>query len=205
VGTAPARRVGLLVSATLLAAALAAAVQWPVAAGEPVFAAANALVTVAFFVSGLVLALTPGRGVTALALVLLAAFSAVGWLNWWDAGPLPMAAEVLGPLAPAFGAWALLPYPDSRLRRVESAFLVAAFVWLPGPQALLVPISLPAWHGFGAAVRWPAPWPRADLYTAGHRVSEAVVAVLAAASVATHAWPISDVAGHPTSPAPSCG
>ncbi len=174
----------LVLLTTPVVASLAMAVQWPVLDAEPLFAVVNVLVTVAFYVTGLLLFEEAGQGATALALVMFAVFYAVGWLNAWDVGPFPLLAEVLGPLALAFGAWALLRHPDPRLERWhERAYVVALFAWLSGGQALLAPISLPQWHGFGAGVWWPAVLPNRQLAATGHDVYEAGAALLAAGFV----------------------
>jgi signal transduction histidine kinase len=163
--------------------ALAVAVQWPIAGREPAFALANVLVTATFYVTGLLLFEEAGQGSSAFALVMFAVFYAVGWLNEWELGPFPFLAEVLGPLALAFGAWGLLRHPDPLERWHERALVVAMFAWLSGGQALLAPISLPQWHHFGAGVWWPAVLPSQALAETGHDVYEAGAALLAAAFV----------------------
>ena len=169
---------------TPVVGALALAVQWPFLAPEPAFAIVNVLVTVGFYITGVLLFELSGQAGTALALVLFAFFYAVGWLNAWEVGPFPLLAEVLGPLALAFGAWALLRHPDARLERWhERAYVVALAAWLCGGQAVLAPISLPQWHGFAAGVWWPALLPDQGLAATGHDVYEFGSALLAAGFV----------------------
>lgn len=171
----------MLALGTAAVAFLAFAVQAPILAAEPVFGTASALVTVGFFVTALLLRREPGQGVTSTALIAFALLYAVGWLNWWEWGPLPLCAEVLGPVCFAFGAWALLRYPDLRLeRRSERAYVASAFVWPSALQPLLALVSRPEWHRFGGGIWWPGVWPARDLYLAGHRVYEAGSVALAA-------------------------
>ena len=174
--------VGLFI--TPLVALLAIAVEWPALAKEPAFAVVNALVPIAFYVNGVLLLGEPGQGGTARALILFALFFSVGWLELWDTGPLPLFAEVLGPLALACGAWALLRYPNSRLRhRHERVYVVATFVWLSGVQAILAPVSVPQWHRYSPAAWWPTLVALPDVYWIGRTILEVGEACLAAVFV----------------------
>ena len=175
-------RVGLLIAPVV--ALLAVAVEWPALADEPLFATVNALVPIAFYVNGALLLGEPGQSGTGRALILFSLFFCVGWFDLWGVGPMPLLAEVLGPLALACGAWALLRYPNPRLQhRHERVYVVATFVWLTGVQAVLAPVSRPEWHGYSPSAWWPTVVALPGIYSVSRTLLELGEALLAAGFV----------------------
>ena len=126
----PVRRVGAILPALAVGLAVALFTQWPTWDEAPSLALVNMIVTVAFVVTGALMARyreqrTNGR----LLAISGIAWSGV-WLDGWDHPVLSMIALFCpAPYVTAAGA-VLLRYPGSRLLPRERAFLVVMGVWL---------------------------------------------------------------------------
>jgi signal transduction histidine kinase len=153
----PNARLGLVLWLMVpVAGVLATLGQWPMWPRDPVLSTVNVLAPVTFIVMAFVLGQELDQRVTAWAFGLAAMFWAVGRLDVWTLGPLPFLATVCGPLATAFGAWALLRYPRPRLHsRYQRLCVLALFAWMAGGQVILTLVSTPAWHDFPRAAWWP--------------------------------------------------
>jgi signal transduction histidine kinase len=118
------------VAALLVGTALAVFTQWPTWDTAPALAVVNTVVTVAFVVTGVVMAQQPGQLGNGRLLALSGiAWSGV-WLDGWDDPTLSMIALFCpAPYVAAAGA-VLLRYPGTRLRPVERAYIVVVGVWL---------------------------------------------------------------------------
>ena len=118
------------VAALLVGTALAVFTQWPTWDTAPALAVVNTVVTVAFVVTGVVMAQQPGQlGNGRLLAVSGIAWSGV-WLDGWDDPTLSMIALFCpAPYVAAAGA-VLLRYPGTRLRPVERLYIVVVGVWL---------------------------------------------------------------------------
>ena len=159
---------------------LALLAQWPLWLAEPLLAGINVLVTITFLMTAALLSEEPGQRTTAWALGLAGVFYSVSWVNEWNVGPLPLTASVLGLLSDLFGAWALLRYPEPRLRRWhDRGFVLAALVWLVGGQLVLAFASRPSWHRFNPASWWPSLFPSRRLFAVATQVFEVGAIVLA--------------------------
>jgi signal transduction histidine kinase len=154
--------------------------QWPLWVHDPVLAGINVLVTITFLMTAALLSEEPGQRTTAWALALAGVFYSLSWVNEWNVGPLPLIASVLGLLSDLFGAWALLRYPESRLRRwYDRGFVLVALVWLVGGPLVLALTSLPSWHQFNPAAWWPSLFPNRELFAAATRVFDVGAILLA--------------------------
>jgi signal transduction histidine kinase len=118
------------VAALLAGAALALFTQWPAWDTAPALAVVNTVVTVAFVLTGVLMAQHPGqRGNGRLLALSGIAWSGV-WLDGWDQPVLSMIALFCpAPYVAAAGA-VLLRYPGTRLRSAERVFIVVVGVWL---------------------------------------------------------------------------
>ncbi len=118
------------VAALLVGTALAVFTQWPTWDTAPALAVVNTVVTVAFVVTGVVMAQQPGQLGNGRLLALSGiAWSGV-WLDGWDDPTLSMIALFCpAPYVAAAGA-VLLRYPGKRLRPVERIYIVVVGVWL---------------------------------------------------------------------------
>jgi signal transduction histidine kinase len=152
---------------------LALFAQWPLWLAAPFLAGVNVVVTVTFLMTAVLLSEEPGQRTTAWALGLAGVFYSVSWVNEWNVGPLPLIASVLGLLSDLFGAWALLRYPEPRLRRWhDRGFMLAALVWLVGGPLVQALVSRPSWYPFGPAAWWPSLFPSRRLFAVVTQVFE---------------------------------
>jgi signal transduction histidine kinase len=119
-------------AALLAGTALAVFTQWPAWDTAPALAVVNVLVTVAFVLTGVLMAQQPGQLGNGRLLALSGiAWSGV-WLDGWDDPTLSMIALFCpAPYVAAAGA-VLLRYPGTRLRTAERAFVLAVGLWLTG-------------------------------------------------------------------------
>ena len=118
------------VAALLAGAALALFTQWPTWDTAPALAVVNTVVTVAFVLTGVLMAqYREQRGNGRLLALSGIAWSGV-WLDGWDDPVLSMIALFCpAPYVAAAGA-VLLRYPGSRLRTSERIFILVVGVWL---------------------------------------------------------------------------
>jgi signal transduction histidine kinase len=125
-------RVGaLLAGAVLAGGVLAVATQWPIWDRVPALAVVNGVVTVAFVLTGALMAQyreqrANGRLLAATGV----AWSGV-WLDGWDVPVLSMVALFCPAIYVVTAGLVLLRYPAPRLATArERAFIVVLFVWL---------------------------------------------------------------------------
>jgi signal transduction histidine kinase len=124
------RRLGALVPALLVGAGVALFTQWPTWERAPSLAVVNGVVTVAFVLTGALMAQYPEQRANGWLLAVSGiAWSGV-WLDGWDTPVLSLIALFCpAPYVTAAGA-VLLRYPGSRLLPRERVFLVVVGVWL---------------------------------------------------------------------------
>jgi signal transduction histidine kinase len=123
-------RVGALVAALLGGTAVALFTQWPAFDDAPALAVVNTVVTVAFVLTGTLMARFPEQRSNGRLLALSGiAWSGV-WLDGWDVPLLSMVALFCpAPYVTAAGA-VLLRYPRNRLLPQERVFIAAVGLWL---------------------------------------------------------------------------
>ena len=128
---------------------------WPLLTrGDPWLAAATMLVSVAYFLTGTLVATDPGHRSTAVALWLAGLLWPLNWLNRWEVGPLPLLAALEGPLASLFAVWALLRYPEPWATRRQERVVVTALLGVQVVGCLTVVLSRPQWQDVPAGDPW---------------------------------------------------
>jgi signal transduction histidine kinase len=138
----------------------------------PLLTSVNLLCSTAFVVTGLMLLADREHCATAWALLLAGITFPLGWLDQWEAGPLPLYSVVFGYLSDILGALALLRYPASRLDPARRRFCVLLAIWFVLGPLLLVLISRPAWWGppIRDSAWWLALWPSRTVFDAAQQV-----------------------------------
>ncbi|MCV2491158.1 sensor histidine kinase [Geodermatophilus sp. YIM 151500] len=126
--------------ALLAGLVLAVVTQWPVWAAAPALALVNGVGTVAFVVTGALLAEHRGQRANGRLLALTGVAWSGVWLDAWQSPLLSVVALVCPALYVTAGATVLLRYPAARLPgAAQRAFVVTLFVWL---QAVFVGSAL---------------------------------------------------------------
>jgi signal transduction histidine kinase len=150
----------------------------PVWRANTVLAFTYVATAAAFVLTGLLLKDEPGQRGTGWALILAGVLEPLGLLNRWNFGPMPLYAWVFGYLDEVFGAWALLRYPNPRLRRHQRVFLVVLAAWVAGGPAFLAALSRPGWQGVSASAWWLAWFPDRPGWDAATKVFNAGALIL---------------------------
>jgi hypothetical protein len=150
----------------------------PVWRANTVLAFTYVATAAAFVLTGLLLKDEPGQRGTGWALILAGVLEPLGLLNRWNFGPMPLYAWVFGYLDEVFGAWALLRYPNPRLRRHQRVFLVVLAAWVTGGPAFLAAVSRPGWQGVSASAWWLAWFPDRPGWDAATKVFNAGALIL---------------------------
>lgn len=166
-------------------AALCVVVQWPLwTSGKVGLAAANLVVSLAFYATSVFVYGEPRQRLTGVALAAAALLWPLNWVNEWRVGPLPLIAALEGPLYGLLAVWALLRYP-SPWRRVHDAIAFAAVILIQLVACLQVVTSLPEWHGLPAGTTWLAWWPDRHAYVLTQNIyNYGIIAVAAVAVLA---------------------
>ena len=139
----------------LVAAAVSLAWLAPLATYDVVTYVAAASVGVTVATTGVLFTDDAEQRVTGRILVAVAAVWLLSWGNEWRAGPLPLLAELVGPLWYVLGAWALLRYPGRALaRRYEAVFLGLLGAWACGGALVRGVLGRPEWSGYPADTVW---------------------------------------------------
>jgi signal transduction histidine kinase len=149
----------------------------PMWEGRPLLALGSAALSVALLTAGILLLDEPGQHGSASMLIASSALLAIGWLNIWRVGPLPLISVPASPAGTILGAWAMFRYRSSPRERQASNWYFAAMTgfFLAG-ELLRVAVSVPPWYGFPPAAWWPT-------LTADHALFNGVTAVLECAGI----------------------
>jgi signal transduction histidine kinase len=157
----PTRRAALLTIAVGVPplAGITVLAQWPFThTGRTPLLVADAVVAVAFFVTGIIVGTDHGHRVTALALLAGGLLWPLNWVNEWNAGIWPLVAALDGPLASVLVGWALVRYPRHWPRRRDD-LLVAGLCGLS--QLLIVAhvvTSTAGWYTGFPGLPWLTVW-----------------------------------------------
>jgi hypothetical protein len=170
------------VGALLAGTALALFTQWPAWDTAPALAVVNMVVTVAFVLTGVLMAQYREQRGNGRLLALSGIAWAGVWLDGWDDPVLSMIALFCpAPYVTAAGA-VLLRYPGSRLRPAERVFIVVVGVWLTA--IYLASAFTPGMAGVGHLGREPyrpaplLPADAASVITTADWVGSVVLAVV---------------------------
>jgi signal transduction histidine kinase len=129
-GTVPSWQAAAARAALVTAAAVAFGVvaQWPMASFRPWLFACNLVVSGGFAVGSVLVSDEPRHAGTRRALLVASILWSVGWVQVWNAGPLPFIASLTGPAPATVAIWGLLRFPqpwrDRRAARAVLAVLV---------------------------------------------------------------------------------
>jgi signal transduction histidine kinase len=158
-GLRPARRPWVTTAVVLVVVAgFAALVQGPTWRESAALATVNLAVSLLFVFTGLMLRREPGQEVPACALILTGLFRPLDFIDAWN-GPWAAYATTFGGLDRAFGAWALLRYPNASLSVPQRRYLVTLTGWMLTGRALIVVTSTAQWNGYSPSVWWPSLFP----------------------------------------------
>lgn len=154
-----------------LAAALTTVAFWPMWQQDPILAVGSEFVSLALIAVGILLFEEPVQQGAAVMLIAAAALLTAGWVNRWDAGPLPLISVPASPLGIVLAGWAMFRYPHlpSEVRR-DRRFFIIIVVWFVIGELTFILVSRPTWNGFPATAWWPALYPDRPLYTAVSRI-----------------------------------
>ncbi len=154
-----------------LAAALTTVAFWPMWQQDPILAVGSEFVSLALIAVGILLFEEPVQQGAAVMLIAAAALLTAGWVNRWDAGPLPLISVPASPLGVVLAGWAMFRYPHlpSEVRR-DRRFFIIIVLWFVIGELTFILVSRPTWNGFPATAWWPALYPDRPLYTAVSRI-----------------------------------
>jgi signal transduction histidine kinase len=178
--TAPATRLALAILMVIGVNAPVAVAEGPLWTQKPAMAAVNLLVSLGLVGMGRVLVGQPGQQGTGVALILSGFAFTLGWADIWPSGPLPWFTYVLADAGVVLAAWALLRYPDPRLRRPGRLYLSVLAAWVIGGPAALTILGRPGWLGSPAMAWWPPTLADRALLNQANWVFTTGAAVLAA-------------------------
>jgi signal transduction histidine kinase len=125
-------------------------------AQSPALASVNVAGSLTFVFTGLMLYRQPGQRGVAWALMLAGVCRSLDFADSWNAGPWPVYDIVCGGMDRVFGAWALLRYPNPRLRGYQRVFLLLLAGWMLIGRTLMVVTSTARWNGESPSAWWPA-------------------------------------------------
>jgi hypothetical protein len=164
--TSPALRIAIrrLALGVPPAAALGVAAQWPLFSLEPLLAAVNLAVGLSFLATGVLVSTETGQGRVATALAGAGVLWPMPAAAAWTAGPLPLLATLVGPLAGVLAAWGLLHYPTPWVNKRREKLLLGL---LAAVQSLVLAVVLtaePGWHYLPRDTVWLPAWPNRHLF-----------------------------------------
>jgi signal transduction histidine kinase len=154
-----------------VAAALITVAFWPMWQQDPFLALGNEFLSLALVAAGLLLFEEPVQQSATIMLIAAAALLAIGWVNRWNAGPLPLISVPASPLGIVLAGWAMFRYPylPSEMRR-DRRFFIIIFVWFVIGELAVIVVSRPAWNDFPATAWWPALHPDHPLFEVISRI-----------------------------------
>jgi signal transduction histidine kinase len=154
-----------------LAAALTTVAFWPMWQQDPILAVGSEFLSLALIAVGILLFEEPEQQGAAVMLIAAAALLTAGWVNRWNAGPLPLISVPASPLGVVLAGWAMFRYPHlpAEVRR-DRRFFIIIVVWFVIGELTFILVSRPTWNGFPATAWWPALYPDRPLYTAVSRI-----------------------------------
>ena len=128
-----------------VAAALITVAFWPMWQQDPFLALGNEFLCLALVAAGLLLVEEPVQQSAAIMLIAAAALLAIGWVNRWQACPLPLISVPASPLGIVLAGWAMFRYPHlpSEMRR-DRRFFIIIFVWFVIGELVLIGVSRPS-------------------------------------------------------------
>jgi signal transduction histidine kinase len=149
----------------------------PMWEGRPLLALGSAALSVALLTAGILLLDEPGQHGSASMLIASSALLAIGWLNIWRAGPLPLISVPASPAGTLLAAWAMFRYRSSpRERQASNWYFTAMTSFILAGELLRVVVSVPQWYDFPATAWWPT-------LAADHGLFNGVTEVLECAGV----------------------
>ena len=154
-----------------LAVALTTVAVWPVWQVNPILALGNEFLSLALVASGILLFEEPAQQGTGTMLIASSVLLTAGWVNGWQAGPLPVISVPASPLGTILAAWAMFRYPrvPSEVRR-DRRFFVSIVAWYVVGQLIFIVVSRPAWNGFTGPAWWPTLFADEPLFTLVSRI-----------------------------------
>jgi signal transduction histidine kinase len=146
-----------VVAAVIVAIAVGAVAEGSLWADHPLLTTVNLLASAGLVGIGAWLVTQPGQRGTGWALMLSGVARPLGWLDAWPSGPWPLYSVVFGYADSVFAAWALLRYPEPRLRRPVRWYLGLLAGWLICLPAVLALVARPGWMvpKVNASTWWP--------------------------------------------------
>ena len=151
---------------------------------SPALASVNVVGSLTFVFTGLMLYRQPGQRGVAWALMLAGVCRSLDFADSWNAGPWPVYDIVCGGMDRVFGAWALLRYPNPRLRGYQRVFLILLAGWMLVGRTLMVVTSTARWNGESPSAWWPGLFVNMRLFDAISVVVNAGEGVLGLAILA---------------------
>jgi signal transduction histidine kinase len=144
---------------------------WPMWQQDPILALGNEFLSLALIAAGILLLEDPVQQGAAIMLTAAGVLLAVGWVNRWGIGPLPLISVPASPLGIVLAGWAMFRYPylPSEVRR-DRRFFIIIVAWLMIGELTYIVISRPSWSGFPATAWWPTLYPDRPLYSAISRM-----------------------------------
>src|SRR6202049_2592054 len=121
----------------------------------PALAIVNVMTSLTFVFTGLTLYRQPGQRGVAWALMLAGVCRSLDFADTWNAGPWPAYDVLCGGMDRVFGAWALLRYPNPRLRGYQRVFLILLASWMLVGRTLIVVTSTAQWNVESPSAWWP--------------------------------------------------
>jgi len=154
-----------------LAVALTTVAVWPVWQVHPILALGNEFLSLALVASGILLFEEPAQQGTGTMLIASSVLLTAGWVNGWQAGPLPVISVPASPLGTILAAWAMFRYPrvPSEVRR-DRRFFVSIVAWYVVGELTFIVVSRPAWNGFTGPAWWPTLFADEPLFTLVSRI-----------------------------------
>lgn len=144
---------------------------WPMWQHDPILALGSEFLCLALIAAGILLFEEPVQHGAAIMLIAAGALLALGWVDNWDTGPLPLISVPASPLGIVLAGWAMFRYPHlpSEVRR-DRRFFVIIVAWFAIGELIFIVVSRPGWNGFPATTWWPTLYPDRPLFTAVSRL-----------------------------------
>ena len=161
----------LYVTVFPVAAVLITAAFWPMWQQDPILALGSEFLSLALIAAGILLFEEPVQQGAAIMLIAAGALLALGWVNRWNVGPLPLLSVPASPLGIVLAGWAMFRYPHlpSEVRR-DRRFFTIIMIWFAIGELIFIMVSRPAWNGFPQAAWWPTFYPDRPLFTVVSRL-----------------------------------
>jgi signal transduction histidine kinase len=129
---------------------------WPMWRDRPLLALGSLLLSMGLLCVGVLLLEEPGQHGSAAMLMASSALLTAGWLNIWNAGPLPLVSVLASSTGTIIAAWAMFRYQSTpRVRRVSNRYFTAMLAFILAGQSVEIVTARPQWYGFTAATWWP--------------------------------------------------